>query len=310
MIFVNNFSIKNDKIIQKRIDIRTLMLYYEKKGKFIMKKSFASLTAPVYAAVIREKTPTNAICAIKNAEINGATAFDLHLSCLEQEYRTVDNIRNIVECTSKPMLGLNYNITVDKGGYACSEEDRIALLLMAVDAGISAVDFQGYTYDLLSKDNFVGEDIYSFTKNNPKEIVTDEKIIKKQKALIDKVHKKGAEVLLSCHPNVFLNKTQVVDLAKFMEERNPDIIKIITVCNTEEEMVQAFETMVALKNEIKSAKIHFHCTGKTGKLTRIVNPLLGAYMTFCVDRYAEGHTVEQLHLKTFVDVMDGIKKLL
>ena len=283
---------------------------YSIKRWYAMRKSFASLPAPVYAAVIREKTPVQAICAIKNAEIHGATAIDLHLSCLEEQYRTVENIKSIVDCTSKPMLGLNYNITVDKGGYACSEEDRIALLMMALDAGIAAVDFQGYTFDLPSKDGYVGDKQYSFTVNNPKEVVTDEKIIEKQKQLIKSVHEKGGEVLLSCHPNVFMTKTQVIDLAKFLEERNPDIIKIVTVCDTEEQMVEAFDTMIALKKEIKSAKVHFHCNGKTGKLTRIVNPMLGAYMTFCVDRYAEGHTMDQLHLKTIVDVMDGVKKLL
>jgi len=275
-----------------------------------VRKSFATLQAPVCAAVIREKTPTQAIFAIKNAEINGATAFDLHLSCLEEKYRTVDCIKSIVECTTKPMLGLNYNITVDKGGYECSEEDRIALLMMAVDAGIAAVDFQGYTYDLPSRDGYVGKKKYSFTTNNPKEVVTDESIIKKQKELIDKVHEKGAEVLLSCHPNVFMTKAQIIELAKFLEQRNPDIIKIVTLCNTDEEMIEAFDTMVALKKEIKSVKIHFHCNGKTGKLTRIINPLLGAYMIFCVDNYAEGHTVDQLHLKTTVDVIEGINKLL
>ena len=275
-----------------------------------MRKSFASLPAPVYAAVIREKTPVQAICAIKNAEMNGATAFDLHLSCLEEQYRTVAHIKSIVDCTTKPMLGLNYNITVDRGGYTCSEDERIALLMTAVEAGISAVDFQGYTYDLDSKDGYVGEKSYSFTANNPKEVVTDERIIEKQKRLIDKVHAKGAEVLLSCHPNVFMPKTQVVELAQYLQERNPDIIKIVTVCDTDEEMIEAFDTMLALKKEIKNAKIHFHCNGKTGKLTRIIHPLLGAYMTFCVDRYAEGHTMEQLHLKTVVDVMEGVKKLL
>lgn len=275
-----------------------------------MRKSFASLPAPVYAAVIREKTPTQAIFAIKNAEINGAKAFDLHLSCLEEQYRTVENIKSIVECTNKPMLGLNYNITVDKGGYECSEEDRIALLMMAVDAGIAAVDFQGYTYDLPSKYGYVGDKDYSFTINNPKEVVTDENIILKQKQLIDKVHEKGAEVLLSCHPNIFMTKAQIIELAKFLEERNPDIIKIVTVCNTDEEMIEAFDTMIALKKEIKSAQIHFHCNGNTGKLTRIINPLLGAYMIFCVDKYEEGHTIDQLHLRTTVDIIEGVKKLL
>lgn len=274
-----------------------------------MKKSFAKLEAPVFAAVIREKTPMQAISAIKNAEINGATAFDLHLSYLDEQYRTVEQIRSIVNCTSKPMLGLNYNMN-ENGGYECTEEARIALLMMAVEAGISAVDFQGYTYDISSKLNFQGEDAYSFTKNNPREIVTNEEIIQKQKDLFKKVHEMGCEVLMSCHPNVVMNCQQVVELAKFMEERNPDIIKIVALSETDEDLAEVFKTMLTLNKEIKTAKIHYHCNGKTGKLTRIINPLLGAYMTFCVDNYTPVHTMDQLHLKTAVEVLDGIKKLL
>ena len=62
---------------------------------------------------------------------------------------------------------------------------------------------------------FCGEDIYSFTKGNPKEVVTDPEIIEKQCALIDRVHEMGGEVLLSCHPGIQMNTKQVVELALY-----------------------------------------------------------------------------------------------
>ena len=64
------------------------------------------------------------------------------------------------------------------------------------------------------------------------------------------------------------------------------------------------------KQEIKKAKIHFHCSGEAGRITRLVNPLLGAYMAFCVDQYGPGHEPTQLHLETMAKAMGEIKRLL
>jgi 3-dehydroquinate dehydratase len=280
------------------------------KGMDKMKKSFASLEAPVIAGVIREKTPTGAIAAIRNGEINGATAFDLHLSCLEDQYKNEESIRKIVECTSRPMLALNYNQAYDLTPFTTTEEERIELLKVAARAGISCVDLQGYTYDLPSKDNYMGNADYSFTKGNPKEIITDETLIEKQVKLIEEFHQMGTEVLMSTHPYIPMTCEQVIDLAKFIAKRNPDIIKIITLCENDEQMVEAFKTMVELKKVITDRPIHFHCCGQAGKLTRIINPILGAYMTFCNERFTEGSNLEQLHLKTTADVISGIKKLI
>lgn len=73
----------------------------------------------------------------------------------------------------------------------------------AVEAGAAGVDMQGYTFEPQSKNGFHGEDKYSFTHGNPKEIVTDESVIEKQCAFIEGIHARGAQVLLSCHPGIF-----------------------------------------------------------------------------------------------------------
>ena len=99
---------------------------------------------------------------------------------------------------------------------------------------------QGYTFDPASKEGFFGKDQYSFTKGNPREIVTDTAIIAQQCAFIEDIHRRGAEVLLSCHPGIPMDSTQVVELALFLEKRNPDIIKIVTVATSEEELLESF----------------------------------------------------------------------
>ena len=44
-------------------------------------------------------------------------------------------------------------------------------------------------------------------------------------------------------------------------------------------------------------------------MSRIINPLLGGQIAFCVDRYNEGSTMEQINLKTAATVVENMKKL-
>ena len=54
----------------------------------------------------------------------------------------------------------------------------------------------------------------------------------------------------------------------------------------------------------------YHANGKAGLLSRIVNPILGGQIAFCVDRYSESSTMEQIDLKAAKAVMDNIYKIL
>ena len=264
------------------------------------------------AGVIKERTPSTASAQIRNCEYHGATGIDLHLSCLDDEFKTTEHIKFIVDSSRVPVLALNYNLSYEKGFYEDTEENRTDLLFKAVEAGAAAVDIQGYTFDLYSKNTFRTEfsDLnYSFIKNNPREVVVDSEIIDKQMEFIEKVHFAGAEVLLSNHPNIPMTTEQVVDLALFVEKRNPDIIKIVTLAETEEQLVEAFKTMITLKKEVKTP-VSFHCGGKNGVLTRVINPVLGGFMCFCNDRYALNTDNSQPLLETAKVIIDNIKKMM
>lgn len=272
-----------------------------------MRQSIANLTAPVLAGVVRETTTRGAIGQIKNCLYDGAGMIDLHMSCLEDS--SVAELKKIIDSTSLPILALNYNNTFMWKNAGLSEEERVESFLRAVEAGADGVDIQSYTYDLPSKQGFVGEDKYSFTKGNPKEIVTDKAIIAKQSTLIEKVHAMGAEVLLSCHPRIPMKAAQVVDLALFLEDRNPDVIKIVTRAETEEDLVESFRTMHLLKKAIKTP-ITYHAAGKYGMLSRLINPVLGGHMAFCVDGFNAGSTMEQVPLQSAKMIIEGLQKYL
>ncbi len=270
-------------------------------------KRLSSMKAPALAGVIREETAIKAIAEIKNCLYDGADMIDLHMSCLDNT--SVETLKWIIDSSKLPVLALNYNSKCDWSNAGYTEEERVESFLRAVEAGAAGVDIQGYTYHLPSKTDFCGEDKYSFTKGNPKEIVTDESIIEKQCRLIERVHGMGAEVLLSCHPNIPMNCEQVVDLALFLEKRNPDIIKIVTIANTDEEMIESLKSMVALKKNVKTP-VSYHAAGAKGRLSRVLNPVLGGQIAFCVDRYTGSSTMEQLELKATKQVVDNMLKIL
>lgn len=271
-------------------------------------KKISNLQSPVLAGVIREKNKRAAIAEIMNCTYNGAAMADLHLSCLENT--DVDTLREIVNESKIPILALNYNQTYDfqNAGYD-NDNDRVESMLRAIKAGAAGLDMQGYTFDEKSKNGFFGEDIYSFTKGNPKEIVTDEAIISKQCELIEKVHSMGAEVLMSCHPGIPMNTQQIVELALFMEKRKPDIIKIVSIANSDEDLIESFKAMITLKKEVKTP-VSYHAGGKAGNLSRIVNPVLGGHMIFCVDNFSEGSNIQQPGLKAIKPIVDNIFKIL
>ncbi len=271
-----------------------------------MTQKLSTLTAPAVAGVVRETSVRAAIAEIKNCLFDGATMIDLHMSCLANS--DVDSLKKIISSTRLPILALNYNNTFTMGKAGLTEEERIDSFLRAVEAGAAGIDMQGYTFDPPSKSGFCGEDKYSFTKGNPKEVVTDEKIISKQCALIEHAHAKGAEVLLSCHPGIPMTSEQVVDLALFLEKRNPDIIKIVTKAENEDDLAESIRAMLLLKKEVKTP-VAYHANGAAGMLSRIINPLLGGQIAFCVDHYNAGSTMEQIDLKSTSEIVEKIRRI-
>lgn len=273
-----------------------------------MNKKLSTLTSPALAGVIRSKNARAAIAEIQNCTYDGATMIDLHLSCLDKT--DVDSLKPIMEASKLPILALNYNKKFDWENADFDEEARVASLLRAVEAGAAGIDMQGYTFHAPSQTGFFGEDKYSFTKRQPREVVTDESIIAKQCELIDRVHSMGAEVLLSCHPGIYMSTDEIVELALFLEKRGPDIIKIVTNgTDTEEQMIEAIQTILKLKKEVKTP-ITYHANGKAAAITRVLNPILGGHMVFCVDHYDEGSTMMQVDLKCAKAVVDGMKKII
>ena len=112
----------------------------------------------------------------------------------------------------------------------------------------------------------------------------------------------GGEVLLSVHTDTFMDCSQTLDLLELLEERNPDVIKLVGNCNTDDELAEYFKTLLKVQNMGDHARINYHCNGAKGKWTRIIGPMLGSYLMFCIDRYNESSVVSQLPLRIMTDI--------
>lgn len=270
-----------------------------------MRASFAQAPAPVVVSVIKERTVKDAIGAIRNSEYAGAGAFDLHLSTLDPEFKNVSSIGQILQATSLPVLALNYNHTYEFETYTSTEEERIALLRMGAEAGASAVDMQGYSFDPAAKETFpagfAAADM-AFARKNPREVALAPEAVAKQTAFIREMHDRGTEVLISCHTGVYLNTEEALSLAKLFEARGADVLKFVMPCDTDEQLAEQFTTLLTLKRECACA-VHLHCGGARGRITRIVNPMLGSHLSFCVERFGVNQLADQLDLRAYSEAL-------
>ena len=252
-----------------------------------MRPSFVSLPKPFIAAVITENDPDSFIATMRNAEYDGADAFDIHLRSLERQYHTINDLTRIIQCTDKPTLMINYRGDSKWEGQR-TDEERVESHLLAVRAGASACDIMGDMFD-----------------PSPMELTRKPQAIDRQKKLIDKIHSQGAEVIMSSHTWVAMTTEQVLEHLKELESRGADMVKVAAAVNSEEELLEAFRTTVALKREMKVPFIHI-CMGQHGKLHRFVGPMLGSALIFCVQQYTPKGHKEQPLVRAARAVLDNL----
>lgn len=279
-----------------------------------MRPSFAYGPSPMIVGVIRQRTVRDAIAEMKNGEVSGARGFDLHLDALDPAFRTLESIREIVNATDKPILALNYNTGYDYTPLNMTEAQRTDLLLLAAEAGVSAVDLQGYSFDPEAKagfvdDAYVPEGLEFLLEKRPKELALKPEVLARQLAFIEKAKAFGAEVLVSLHFGVHLSAEQLIALARYAHSsKGADIVKIVTPCATEEELAECYGAVIAMKKAL-DFPFSYHANGKMGLSTRKVFPMLGSHIMFCNVEYGYSSNFEQLHLGSMVEAYRNLGAL-
>lgn len=250
-----------------------------------MKPTFLGHKKPLLVSMIQAENPSNAISAIVNSNYDGAEAFGFQICRLKPEFRTADTYQNIFSYTEdKPIYITNYRAGYNKG---LTDEELAEGLILALENGATLCDIMGDMFD-----------------PSPLELTKSPVAIDKQKRLIDEIHSRGGEVLMSSHTYTFLPEEQVLDMAKEHESRGVDIVKIVTASNTEDELLQNLKTCTSLKKELKVPFL-FLSIGSYCKIHRMIGPMFGSTMYLCVYRHDELSTKAQPVLKNVKAVIDN-----
>lgn len=250
-----------------------------------MKFSFLNKPYPVITGIMGGQTPQEFIAEARNAEFEGAQGVALNLSDLKPEFRNKEALKGVIDAVDLPFMFFFYR--EDKWENR-DDDRRQEVLLAAADAGASMIDVMGDLYD-----------------PSPMEITRNQQAIDKQKRLIDTIHSKGADVVISSHMSCPRTTEQVLEHLQEVEKRGADVVKIVTTVNTADELAEAFRTTMTLKRELKTPFIHL-CNGKFSRPHRFMGPALGVSILFAVAHYEPRYGMGQPSVRAMKAVLDNL----
>jgi 3-dehydroquinate dehydratase len=139
---------------------------------------------------------------------------------------------------------------------------------------------------------------------HPDELTEDTEAVKKQMELIDTLHQKGAEVLMSSHLYRFTTAERVLEIALEQKRRGADIIKIVTGADTMEQQIENLRITDLLKRKLGAPFLFLSCG--VSSLHRRLGMNLGCCMSLCVYEHDALSTSAQPLLSTMKTIKDVI----
>lgn len=236
------------------------------------KRTFLKYEKPLLVCMVQADNPVRTKELIDRSLPEGAEAFGMQFCKMKEEYRNEKVYRELFAYTDKPIYVTNYR---RHGENANKSEDALAAeLLELAECGATLCDVMGDFFDPCEG-----------------ELSMDADAVKKQMALIDALHKKGAEVLMSSHVLKFIPAERVLEIALEHQKRGADITKIVTGA---ESMAQQIENLRILNLLKENLRIPFlFLAGGESYVSRRLGGTLGNCMSLCVHEYDELATPSQ-----------------
>ena len=237
-----------------------------------MKATFLNHEKPLMTVILQCETPDVAIGRIRNAFHSGGEAFGLQVESLLREYQNEEVYRKLFsEMRGKPIYVTNYRGHRNIGR---TDEELVEGLLKLADCGATLVDVMGDFYD-----------------PQPDEVAIDGMAIQKQMELIDKLHSKGVEVLMSSHVKKFTPAERVLEIAMEQKRRGADIAKIVTGAENMEQQIENLRITNLLKKELGIPFLFL--SGGMSSIHRRLGMKLGCCMHLCVYEHDVRSTAAQ-----------------
>ena len=249
-----------------------------------MKKSFLNYDKPLLTAMVQGTTIDRIKYLMDRSREDGADAFGMQFERLLPEYKTKETLHELFEYAGDlPVYYTNYRVYE---GVGKSDETLAKEMLEYAELGGTLCDVMGDMFDP-SKD----------------ELTTDENAIKKQKELIDKLHEKGAEVIMSSHVNRYITAERALEIALEHQKRGADISKIVTQSDTMAEQIENMRIIDVLKQKLDIPFLFLTC-GEC-RIQRRVCGELGCCMYLCVHEHDGIATPAQPLIKNIIAIREN-----
>ena len=248
----------------------------------VMKQTFLNHEKALLTVMLQCETPDVAIGRIRNALHCGGEAFGLQVESLKEEYQNPEVYAKIFdEMRGKPVYVTNYRVANNVG----KTDDELAEgMLTLAKCGATLCDVMGDMFD-----------------KQLDEVAVDEDAIKKQMQLIEALHERGAEVLMSSHVLKYTPAERVLEIAFEQKSRGADIIKIVTRADDMEQQIENMRITNLLKKEL-GAPFLFLCSGECN-IHRRLGMMLGNCMQLCVYE----HDVRSTYVQPLLSVSKIIR---
>ena len=248
-------------------------------------RTFLNYKKPLLTCMVQANNPAR-IKELINASIpEGAEAFGMQFCSMETEYRNKDTYKELFTYTDLPIYVTNYRgrvSNIEKNDDTLADE-----LLELAECGATLCDVMG--------------DYFDPTEG---ELTVNEVAVKKQMKLIDELHERGAEVLMSSHVLKFTPAERVLEIALEQQKRGADICKIVTGANGAEQQLENLRIVNLLKENLKIPFLYL--SGGECRILRRIGGALGCCMYLCVHEYDEYATKSQPLLRDVKIIRDLI----
>jgi len=249
-----------------------------------MQKTFLKYEKPLLTAMVLGDTPERIKTLMDKSLSEGAEAFGIQFEVVQPMFRKSEVYKELFAYAEKPMYVTNYRVGRNAGK---TDEELAKELLELADCGATLCDVMGDLFDRQSD-----------------EVAVSKEAIKKQMRLIDQLHEKGTEVLISSHILKYTPPARILEIALEHQSRGADISKIVTGADTAEEELENLKTAHLLKENLEIPFL-FLSSGECHLLRRIGGNL-GVCMYLCVHEHDNFSTKEQPLLKNVKAIRDNM----
>ncbi|MFC7157166.1 type I 3-dehydroquinate dehydratase [Halomarina halobia] len=278
------------------------------------KPAFTELERPFVCTMISEPTIDAAASVMKHSEFEGADAFIVNLMGdgrfgLERQYLNEDDLGELFRSTALPVLACYYRWQYDGGRVPETDPERMEILRTAVRAGADAVDMVGDTFDPTPGPPEFSDEATEYSLDGdspPREAFADSEAVERQREEIRAVHDLGGEVQMTAHTRVHLTPDEAVAIGTQFEERGADMVKVVGVDMSWDDLVDTFQAAVRMDRELDVPFVMMS-HGEHGVLGRYVTPFLGSMLCFTQHDYPPGGFYLQPLTTNVRAVFDSVK---